>query len=105
MSTLWNKDQEKDFFVESIESSTPEQLFYVTRDKSFIAYWPKKYDGVKTTLQSRNSLIGSYTEKWAANLFSEIARAVGGYSVQGVISDEIGLTNQSPADVAICGYL
>ena len=47
-------------------------------------------------------MIGSYTEKWATNLFSEIAKAVGGYSVQGVISDEIGLTNQSPADVAIC---
>jgi len=27
---------------------------------------------------------------------------IGGYAVQGVIAEEIGLTNQSPADVAIC---
>ena len=102
MSTLWNKNQEKDFFIKSLEFATPEQLFYVTKDKKYLAYWPKNYDGVKTTLQSRNSLIGSYTEKWVTDLFSEIAKAVDGYSVQGVISEEIGLTNQSPADVAIC---
>lgn len=102
MFTLWNKNQEKDFFIKSLEFATPEQLFYMTKDKRYLAYWPKNYDGVKTTLQSRNSLIGSYTEKWATDLFSEIAKAIGGYSVQGVISEEIGLTNQSPADVAIC---
>lgn len=102
MFTLWNKNQEKDFFTKSLEFATPEQLFYITKDKRFLAYWPKSYNGAKTTLQSRNSLIGSYTEKWATDLFSEIAKLVGGYSVQGVISDAIGLTNQSPADVAIC---
>lgn len=102
MSTLWNQNQEKDFFIKSLEFATPEQLFYVTKNKKYLAYWPKNYDGTKTTLQSRNSLIGSYTEKWATDLFSEIAKTVGGYSVQGVISEEIGLTNQSPADVAIC---
>ena len=47
-------------------------------------------------------MIGTYTEKWATDLFSEIAKTAGGYSVQGVIAEEIGLTNQSPADVAIC---
>ena len=102
MSTLWNKNQEKDFFIKSLEFATPEQLFYVTKDKRYLAYWPKNYAGTKTTLQSRNSLIGSYTEKWATDLFSEIAKTIGGYSVQGIISEEIGLTNQSPADVAIC---
>ncbi|HOF02928.1 MAG TPA: hypothetical protein PLT58_03080, partial [Atribacterota bacterium] len=102
MFTLWNKNQEKDFFIKSLEFATPEQLFYVTEDKKYLAYWPKNYDGTKTTLQSRNSLIGSYTEKWATDLFTEIAKTIGGYSVQGVISEEIGLTNQSPADVAIC---
>jgi len=102
MSTLWKKEQEKDFFIKSLEFATLEQLFYVTKDKKYLAYWPKNYDGVKTTLQSRNSLIGSYTEKWSTDLFSEIAKDVGGYSVHGVISEEIGLTNQSPADVAIC---
>lgn len=102
MPTLWNKNQEKDFFIKSLEFATTEQLFYITKDKKFLAYWPKKYDGAKTTLQSRNSLIGSYAEKWATDLFSEIAEAIGGYSVQGVISEEIGLTKKSPADAAIC---
>ncbi len=102
MSTLWNQNQEKDFFIKSLEFATPEQLFYITKNKKYLAYWPKNYDGAKITLQSRNSLIGSYTEKWATDLFSEIAKMVGGYSVQGVIAEEIGLTNQSPADVAIC---
>jgi len=102
MFVLLNKNQEKDFFIKSLEIATPEQLFYVTKDKRYLAYWPKNYDGIKTTLQSRNSLIGFYSEKWTTNLFSEIAKNMGGYSVQGVISEEIGLTNQSPADVAIC---
>lgn len=102
MPTLWNQNQEKDFFIKSLEFATPEQLFYITKDKRYLAYWPKNYDGTKTTLQSRNSLIGSYTEKWATDLFSEIAKMVNGYAVQGVIVEEVGLTNQSPADVAIC---
>lgn len=99
---LWFRDNEKNFFIKSLEFAASEQLFYVTGDKKYLAYWPKNYNGAKTTLQSRNSLIGSYTEKWATDLFGDIAKMVGGYSVQGVISNEIGLTNQSPADVAIC---
>ena len=102
MLTLWNKDQEKDFFIKSLEFATPEQLFYITKNKKYLAYWPKNYNGAKTTLQSRNSLIGSYTEKWTTDLFSKIAKIVGGYAVQGVIAEEIGLSNRSPADVAIC---
>ena len=31
MFTLWNKDQEKDFFIKSLEFATPEQLFYITK--------------------------------------------------------------------------
>lgn len=102
MSQLWNQNQEKDFFSKSLEFATPEQLFYTTKNNKLLAYWPKNYEGIKTTLQSRNSLIGSYTEKWTTDLFGKIAETVGGYSVGGVISEEIGLTNQSPADVAIC---
>lgn len=99
---LWTKENEKDFFTKSLEFATPEQLFYVTADKKFYAYWPKSYGDIKTTLQSRNALIGTYTEKWATDLFSEIAKQLSGYSVQGAICEEIGLTNASPADVAIC---
>lgn len=102
MKMLWTKANEKDFFIKSLEFATPEQLFYVTSGKKLYAYWPKNYGGTKSTLQSRNSLIGTYTEKWTTNLFSEIAKKLRGYSVQGAICEEIGLTNQSPADVAIC---
>ena len=102
MTTLWGQNQEKDFFTKSLEFGTPGQLFYTAKDNKFYAYWPKNYKGTKTTLQSRNSLIGKYTEKWTTDLFNGIAEQIGGYSVQGVISEEIGLTRQSPADVAIC---
>ncbi len=102
MITLWNKNQEKDFFIESLDIATPEQLFYILNDNRFYAYWPKNYKGRKTTLQSRNAFIGAYTEKYCTNLFEEIAETIGGYPVQGVISDEIGLPNNSKADVAIC---
>ena len=102
MFELWSKEKEKDFFAKSLEFASPEQLFYLTSDKKFYAYWPKKYAGTKTTLQSRNSLIGAYTERWCADSFGGIAEAVGGYSVQGIICEEIGLTRGSPADVAIC---
>lgn len=102
MSSLWNQKQEEDFFIKSLDFATPEQLFYITKDKKFLAYWPKNYTEIKTTLQSRNSLIGSYTEKWVTDLLGDTAKIIGGYSVQGVICEAIGLTNQSPADVAIC---
>lgn len=102
MPKLWDKEQEKRFFKESLDITNPEQLFYSIKDGKFYAYWPKGYEGEKTTLQSRNSLIGFYTEKWTTDLFNEIAETVGGFSVQGVISEEIGLTRQSKADVAIC---
>lgn len=102
MNKLWNKDCEKDFFFSALKLATPEQLFYVTNDQKYCAYWPKKYGDIKSTLQSRNSLIGNYTEKWGVELFREIAKKLGGYSVQGVICEEIGLSRQSAADVAIC---
>lgn len=102
MKELWNKQQEIDFFKKALEVATPEQLFYVTKDRKYYAYWPKKYDGAKTTLQSRNAFIGTYTEKWSKNLFSDFAKEVNGYAVDNVICEEIGLTNQSPADLAIC---
>ena len=50
MENLWSKKQEKDFFIKSLEFASPEQLFYITKDKKFLAYWPKNYDGIKNTL-------------------------------------------------------
>ena len=65
---LWSEETERDFFRKALEIATPEQLFYLTDDGRYLAYWPKGYRGKKSTLQSRNSIIGSYTEKWTKEL-------------------------------------
>ena len=62
----------------------------------------KTYAGRKSTLQSRNSLIGNFTEKFSVDLLQEFARSKNLFAVQGVVCEEIGLTNRSPADLAIC---
>jgi len=102
MPTLWDKNQERDFFIKTLKLANPEKLFYSTKEANFFAYWVKGYKGEKTTLQSRNSFIGSYTEKWTTELLSEIAHTIGGYAVTKVVCEEIALSKQSPADVAIC---
>lgn len=102
MKELWTKEKEIKFFIESRKFATPEQLFYVSDDKRYFAYWPKTYKGIKTTLQSRNSLIGRFTEKYSVDLLQEFANKHNWFSVQGVVCEEIGLTKQSCADVAIC---
>jgi len=102
MPELWTKDKEIKFFSESQSFSTPEQLFYLGDDSRYYAYWPKSYKGTKSTLQSRNALIGSFTERYSVDLLQVFANSKGLYAVQGVICKEIGLTSQSPADVAIC---
>ncbi|HHV96023.1 MAG TPA: hypothetical protein GXX37_06050 [Clostridiaceae bacterium] len=66
-----------------------------------MAYWPRNYQGEKTTLQSRNSFIGDYTEKWSKDLISEIVKKDKLYAVQKAICEEIALTRQSPGDVVI----
>jgi len=98
---LWDKEVEKRFFTESFHFASPEQLFYVTNDNRYVAYWPKKYRSKKSTLQSRNSLIGNFTEKWTTDLIQKIVSDKGLHAVQGAICDEIALTNMSPADVVI----
>jgi hypothetical protein len=74
MERLWNKEVEQRFFTEASRFATPEQLFYVTDAGKYVAYWPKGYDGETSTLQSRNSLIGSFTEKWTTDLLQEIVK-------------------------------
>ena len=101
-NNLWDKDKEIDFFMKSLQITSPEQLFYLTNDGRYIAYWPKGYKGKKTTLQSRNAFIGAYTEKWVQQLLKEIADELNGFAVRGVICEELELTKGSPADVAIC---
>lgn len=101
MNNLWNKEVEKRFFNEAIKFCSPEQLFYVTNDSKYLSYWPKGYEGEKSTLQSRNSLIGKFTEKWTGDLLQNIIKDKGLFAVQGAICEEIALTKMSPADVVI----
>jgi hypothetical protein len=102
MKSLWNKEQEIDFFLSSRKIATPEQLFYFSDDRRYLAYWPKSYRGETATLQSRNAFIGSYTEKWCVELLKDFATKIKGHVVKDVICEEIELTKQSPADVALC---
>lgn len=92
-----------EFFNEARKKfASPEKLFYLSDDGHYYAYWPKSYKGTKSTLQSRNSLIGNFTEKFSADLLREFADLKGWHVVQGVVCESIGLTNRSPADIAIC---
>ena len=60
--TLWNNNTEIQFFTEALKSfATPEQLFYHLTD-GYFAYIPKGLDAEGQTLQSRNSLIGQFTD-------------------------------------------
>ncbi len=102
MPDLWTKKKEIDFFNDSRKFAAPEQLFYLGDDSRYYAYWPKSYKGKKSTLQSRNALIGNFTEKFSVDLLQDFASTKGLYAIQGVICDEIGLSPQSPADVVLC---
>jgi len=101
MEKLWKKEVEQRFFIEAQKFATPEQLFYVSNSGKYLAYWPKNYDGKKSTLQSRNSLIGNFTEKWTTDLIQGILKEKGLFAIQGAICNEIALSNMSPADVVI----
>ncbi|MCX8055027.1 MAG: hypothetical protein N3A67_05105 [Ignavibacteria bacterium] len=100
--TLWNNDIEILFFQEALKNfASPEQLFYKLKNEYF-AYIPKGFDAEGKTLQSRNALIGQFTEKWCKTLFEPIAKKLGLYAVNSVVCDEIGLSRQSNADLAFC---
>jgi len=94
-------EKEHKFFRKTLEIATPEQLFYTTEKGKYLAYWPKHYQGRKTTLQSRNAFIGSYTEKWVKELFQPIADELNAYSIHNAICEEIGIGQRSPADIMI----
>ena len=102
MSELWSKNTEIDFFTSSRKFATPEQLFYISNNNKYYAYWPKSYKGKKSTLQSRNSLIGNFTEKYSVDLLQKFASRHNWFAIQGVVCDKISLSRQSAADVAIC---
>ncbi|MCC7570121.1 hypothetical protein KO465_02120 [Candidatus Micrarchaeota archaeon] len=101
LTDLWSKNTEIEFFRKSLDLAVPEQLFYITNDKKYFAYWPLDYRGDKTTLQSRNALIGNFTEKWSTDIIQQIIENDKLYAVKGAICDELALTRQSPGDVVI----
>ena len=99
---LWNNDTEIQFFTEALKNfASPEQLFYKLQD-GYFAYVPKRSGAEGQTLQSRNSLIGQFTEKWCRTLFEPIANKLELFAVNGVVCEELGLTRQSSADLAFC---
>jgi hypothetical protein len=99
---LWDIDTEKDFFINALKNfASPEQLFY-SLNSGYYAYVPKNCDSEGQTLQSRNSLIGQFTERWSKELFEPIARQLGLYAVNSVVCEEIGLPKRSSADLAFC---
>jgi len=100
--TLWNNDTEIQFFTEALKNfASPEQLFYNLKG-GYFAYVPKGSDAEGQTLQSRNSLIGQYTEKWCKTIFEPIATELGLFAVNSVVCEELGLSKQSSADLAFC---
>ncbi len=100
--TFWNKDIEKRFFIEAMKNfASPEQLFYKLTD-GYFAYVPKGKSAGGQTLQSRNALIGQYTEKWSKDFFQPIAQKLGLFAVNSVVCSELGLTTKSDADLAFC---
>ena len=99
---LWNQAVEQEFFRKATNNfASPQQLFYVTNNNRYVAYWPKKYQGQKSTLQSRNALIGKFTETWTRELLENCIKNENLFAVQGVICEELGLSARSPADVVI----
>lgn len=98
---MWNKNTEIEFFTKAREFASPEQLFYKDNIGRYLAYWPKGYSDTKTTLQSRNSLIGNFTEKWTKDLLQEIVKDKNLYAVQNAVCEEIALSKKSSADVVI----
>ena len=98
---LWNKTQEKLFFINSLKASSPGQLFYRDENGNFLAYWPKCYKGLKSTLQSRNSLIGNFTESWVKKLFNSVIDDENLFVVNQARIPSLGITSSSPADIVI----
>jgi len=112
---LWTKGEEAEFFRTYLKRVKPEKLFYYLKEEDlYYAYYPKSYKGKKTTLQSRNTLIGEYTEEWVWKLlskviedgskdpqFKELFKDRNLSVIKHLVCEELGLGSESPADIAI----
>ena len=100
---LWSTTDEKDFFNKGLKGgfATKSDLFYHFNNEYF-SYISKNQENDGQTLQSRNSLIGNYTETWCMNLLQPIAKRFNYYAIKGAVCPKIGLSKRSAADIAIC---
>lgn len=96
---LWSRKVEEEFFRKNLYQL--EKLFYPI-DTNYYAYYPKSYRGKKQTLQSRNALIGEYTEEFCKRLLDRFAQKRKLFAVNKVVCEELALTKRSPADLALC---
>ena len=98
---MWSINDEVTFFNDAINLASIESLMVNVKGR-YYAFQPKNDDARVNTPQSRNSFIGATTERWCKELFSSIARQNNLYAVNGVVCEEIGLSRQSSADLALC---
>ncbi len=100
---MWTQKDEIDFFYKVLKGGfgLAKDLFYNINNRN-LAYIPKDVKSGVATLQSRNSLIGNYTETWCVDFFADIAKKFNLFAVKGVECNELGLIKQSRADLAFC---
>lgn len=107
--TLWSKDVEKGFLKRYLKKYGPDSLFYKVKENDKIRYYTYYPSSIaknlkkKDTIQSRNALIGEFTEKFVKYLFSktELVSKKKLYIVNNAICPELGLTANSPADIVV----
>ena len=100
--SFWDQETEIRFFSEAMENAVSVEKLFYRLQKGYFAYIPKGEDSERQTLQSRNALIGRFTEAWSRDFFQPIANSLGLFAVNGVVCHELGLTQRSDADLAFC---
>lgn len=100
---MWQAKDEIEFFQNALNGgfANKKDLFYEINGE-YLAYIPKELKENIPTLQSRNSLIGSYTEIWCQKLLEPLAKKFNLFAVNGVVCEELGLIKSSRADLAFC---
>lgn len=98
---MWSIQNELQFFDNAIQLSSIQNLMMSVGGR-YYAFQPKNDNSKVNVPNSKNALIGVNTEKWCKELFAQTARKYDLYAVNGVVCEEIGLSRQSAADLAIC---
>ncbi len=98
---MWKIEHEIKFFRSSLGITDIDRLMYRIGE-SYYAFAPKGVKLSNSTIQSRNGLLGNYTEKWCRATLSDLASEMGLFAVNGVVCPEIELKSNSPADLVLC---